>query len=229
MSLIGTMLKEPRVFTHSATALADLDSTWGVVAGVLTPQLASAGQDYPAGPTAGVTTTGGSGIGLTVNVTAVLGVISVVAVTVGGEGYRAGDIVRIDSIGGLGEGAYLELIQANLAGGTAWALGEPLSPLGVVKGAPLDSVTRNNAVAYEFPAGTEFLSNKEGATLYIGSDMDISVILEDPIDIATGIPDKVVEFTGVKAGSFLPVKVLTVTTWSTIAVPATYDDIIVMY
>jgi len=223
MSLIGTMLKEPRVFTHSATRLSDLDSTWGIVSGVLTPQLASAGQDYPAGPTAGVTTTGGSGIGLTVDVTAVLGVITIVSVTAGGEGYKAGDIVRIDSIGGLGEGAYLELIQANLAVGTPWALGDPLSPLGIVKGAPLDSVMRENSTRYLVGVNEHFF-NKEGATLYVGVTGNITVILEDPVDEMTGIPNKTVQFLGVQAGTFLPIKALTVTVWG-----GSLNDIVAMY
>ncbi len=58
----------------------------------------------------------------------------------------------------------------------------------------------------------------------MGVTGDITVILEDPVDEMTGIPNKTVQFLGVQAGTFLPIKALTVTVWG-----GSLDDIVAMY
>ena len=54
-----------------------------------------------------------------------------------------------------------------------------------------------------------------GAALYVGADMDITVINEAGTEV---------EYKGVKAGSFLPVSVLSV-----VAGPADLDDVLALF
>ena len=70
--------------------------------GIASPPTTSGAYTGAAGPFTGVATTGGTGTGLTVDVTLTTNNVSAIAVNAGGKGYTAGDTITIDGalIGG---------------------------------------------------------------------------------------------------------------------------------
>ena len=74
-------------------------ATGGVPATLGTGTLPTASGNYGAGPYVGIATTGGTGTGLTVDVTVAANDVTAIAIKTGGKGYTAGDTITID--GGL--------------------------------------------------------------------------------------------------------------------------------
>ena len=71
----------------------------GVVSTITPPTLPTTTGSYGAGPYAGIATTGGSGTGLTVDVTVASNDVTAIAINAGGTGYVTGESITID--GGL--------------------------------------------------------------------------------------------------------------------------------
>lgn len=221
MSLIGTMFKEPRVFVHDAYNLSRLYSKYGELTAFAGLTIFSAGSGYfPAGlALTDVRTQGGHGGGLTVDITTnAAGGVTAATVNQQGEGYLPNDIVSIDaSFGGIETGtgngnATIQIQPADLVAATAWALGDPLTIMPYEK-TSISYFKEKSSYTYEF-GGTTFENPGPPAGIYVGVDMDLTVILENPIDAYTGVPDKQIEFTGLKGGTFYPLSVLTVTAQS---------------
>jgi len=224
MSLIGTMMREPRVFAHDAIALSDLKDIYGALNGVTYTfaggEIINQGTNYQQVAT-NLPLQGGSGGGGTCSIVAdpVTGGVTDLTIVAAGLGYREGDIVTVGSpgvVGGvtvpMGDGNCRFEIQAgDLQAPIPWALGDALTlmPFSV----PYNGLNwSKDKTKYTYEFGGATISNPgPPAALYIGADMDISVIMENPIDPYTGVHDKVVEFKGVKAGTVLPISVLTVT------------------
>lgn len=209
MSLIGTMYKEPRVFAHDAYALNQLKSAYGVVnAAGLT--LRSQGQNYfCANGATDVRVQGGSGSGLTVDLTVDMadGKVSTALVNSSGSGYLPGDVVTIDA--DCGSNTATAVIDAlNLGPATAWAAGDPLTIMPGPK-TDIDFYREKTQYTYVFGKNT-YVNPGPPAALYIGVDTSITVIMEASNNIFDGLTKQVV-IPGLKAGTILPFSVLTIT------------------
>ena len=223
MSLIGTMMREPRVFAHDAYALSQLQSQFGIISAAgLTVQ--SQGTSYfCANGATDVRTQGGSGSGLTVDLTVdmVTGGVTAAAVNQQGSGYLAGDIVTIDAECGQDTAALLIGVP-DLAIPVAWAVGDPLT---ITPGPKTDINFYREKTQYTYTFGKNTFANPgPPAALYIGVDTALTVIMEASNNIFTGVT-KEVEIPGLKAGTVLPFSVLTITDLGA----ATLDDIIALW
>jgi len=205
MSTIGTTLKEPRVFAHDAIALEDLTGYPPTPAATFT--IIDGGTDYTPGVLGTTTLDGGKFANVNV-VTAPAGVVTGVNLA-GGDGginYTVGDRLRLS---GGNFDCILEV--ATVAATGSWALGDPIiAPEPTFNTVPYWNEKMSytyTTTAVEVPGnfGT-FHTPGPGAALYVGADMDITVINE---------AGTIVEYTGVASGSFLPVSVLSVTAKST--------------
>ena len=223
MSLIGTMMREPRVFAHDAYALSQLQSQFGSIAAAgLTVQ--SDGTNYfCANGATDVRTQGGSGSGLTVDLTVdpLTGGVTAAAVNQQGSGYVAGDIVTIDAECGQNT-ATLLIGVPDLSLPVAWTIGDPLT---IMPGPKTDISFYREKTQYSYTfGGVDFVNPGPPAALYIGVDTAITVIMEASNNIFTGAT-KEVEIPGLKAGTVLPFSVLTITDLGA----ATLDDIIALW
>tara|TARA_R100000742_G_C4278730_1_gene101929 strand:+ start:2824 stop:3474 length:651 start_codon:yes stop_codon:yes gene_type:complete len=216
MSTIGTTLKEPRVFAHDAIALKDLTGYPPTPAATFT--IIDGGTDYTPGVLGTTTLDGGKFANVNVVSVAVGGIVTGVNLA-GGDGgmnYTVGDRLRVS---GGDFNCILEV--ATVAATGTWALGDPIT-------APEPTFNTvpywNEKMSYTYtttplqvPANSgTFHTPGPGAALYVGADMDISVVTE---------AGNVVEYTGVASGSFLPVSVLSVTAKST----AGLDDVLALF
>lgn len=68
----------------------------GVPATLGTPSLPTTSGSYGAGPYAGIATTGGTGTGLTVDVTVAASDVTAIVINAAGTGYTAGDTIKVD-------------------------------------------------------------------------------------------------------------------------------------
>ena len=223
MSLIGTMYKEPRVFAHDAYALSQLKSEYGVVfAAALTIQ--SDGTNYfCANGATDVRTQGGSGSGLTVDLTVdpLTGGVTAAAVNQQGSGYLPGDVVTFDAECGQNT-ADAVITALNLGPAVAWAVGDPLT---IMPGPKTDISFYREKTQYSYTfGGVNFVNPGPPAALYIGVDTSITVIMEASNNVFDGTT-KEVEIPGLKAGTVLPFSVLTITDLG----DATLDDIIALW
>ena len=218
MSTIGTTLKQPRVFAHDAIALSGLNYPIDTIA---TLTIVDGGSNYTAGIVdSAAITGGGSGAEVTITV-AGLAPFDVTGATIvggydGGINYQVGDQITL-SQSGSDENCILQV--ATITATTTWALGDPITPM------PSNFNTVpywNEKMAYTYTmtapgiTGT-FETPGPGAAIYIGADMDITVVNE---------AGTTVTYAGVTAGSFLPVSVLTV---KSISAPADEDDVLVLF
>ena len=204
MSTIGTALKQPRVFAHDAIALNGLpDTLTGEIATITPPIFPVVGSFYVAGL---CNTTGGNGYGATVTIT-VNGSdeIDGIALTDGGEYYESGDTLTIVQPGSTNE---VEFVIASLSAATGWALGDPITPMPrLASNPPVDGYNPipywNEKMAYTYTStlGGPHQTPGPGAAIYMGVGGDITVINEAGTEV---------KYTGVAAGSFLPVSVLSV-------------------
>ena len=96
-SYLGQRVND-RTVTGGSTLLDALAAQAGPSQGVTVLRLTTPGTGY--GTAAGVATSGGSGTGLTVDITAVAGAITVVVVNAPGTGYTVGDVVTVTGGGG---------------------------------------------------------------------------------------------------------------------------------
>tara|TARA_R110002020_G_scaffold64375_3_gene170792 strand:+ start:2482 stop:3159 length:678 start_codon:yes stop_codon:yes gene_type:complete len=225
MSLIGTMYKEPRVFAHDAYALSDLKKKYGIIdPPPYSLNIRSQGVDYScANGATDVRTQGGSGSGLTVDLTVnpATGGVSNAAVNNQGFGYLPGDIVSIDADCGKNT-ATLIINPVDIVTAVAWAFGDPLT---IKPGPKTDISFYGEKTQYSYTFGkTNYVNPGPPAALYIGVDMDISVIMEASNSIFDGTT-KVTQFKGVKAGTVLPFSVLTVTNTTA----GTLDDVVALW
>jgi len=213
MSTIGTTLKQPRVFAHDAIALDDLCKA---TSGVLTGTVTSGGVGgYVALATYETTTNSTYGSGATIRVDTVIGpgIVQTFTIINAGEFYEAGDILTLVG-GGSSDDCTIEV---STVGCTTWEFGDPITPM------PnnFDTVPYwNEKTSYTYT--TSLVGNPgphqtpgPGAALYVGADMDITVINEAGTEV---------EYKGVKAGSFLPVSVLSV-----VAGPADLTDVLALF
>jgi len=213
MSTIGTTLKEPRVFAHDAIALADLTGYPPTPAATFT--IINGGTDYTAGVVYRTVSEGGREAN--VNVVTVDGDGAVTATNLaggdGGRNYTVGDRLRL--VGGTGNNdCILEVATVTSTG--AWAFGDPI----VAPRSTFNTVSYwNEKMSYTYTTSvtgtTVFHTPGPGAALYVGADMDITVINEAGTEV---------EYKGVKAGSFLPVSVLSV-----VAGPGDLEDVLALF
>jgi len=223
MSLIGTMYKEPRVFAHDAYALSQLKSQYGVVnAAGLTIQSDGANYFCANGAT-DVRIQGGSGSGLTVDLTVDMatGGVATAIVNSQGSGYLPGDVVTIDAA--CGSNTATAVIGAlDLAAAAAWTVADPLT---IMPGPKTDIDFYREKTQYTYTVGkTTYVNPGPPAALYIGVDTSITVIMEASENIFTGLTKEVV-IPGLKAGTVLPFSVLTITDLG----DATLSDIIALW
>jgi|TARA_R110002020_G_scaffold30347_3_gene95715 hypothetical protein len=220
MSTIGTTLKQPRVFAHDAIALDDLCGNISgtiVTPGLLVPLVAPdvGGTGYAVGgPHATVTNGGGSGATVTINNVAA-GAVTDFDITGIGQDYEVGDSLTVQS------GNNDCIIFITETGCSAWALGDPITPMPNEALGSMNSVPYwNEKTAYVYSSavlGTgPFETPGPGAALYVGAAMDITVINESTTEVT---------YKGVAAGSFLPVSVLSVTAQSA----GGLDDILALF
>ena len=212
MSTIGTTLKEPRVFAHDAISLKDLTGYPPTPAATFT--IIDGGTDYVAATVYGTTTLDG-GKFANVNVVSVDpgGIVTGVNLA-GGDGginYTVGDRLRLS---GGNFDCILEVATVTATG--VWALGDPIvAPQPTFNTVPY----WNEKTMYKYEStaqvGVTLETPGPGAALYVGADMDITVINEACTQV---------EYKGVKAGSFLPVSVLSV-----VAGPADLDDVLALF
>jgi len=215
MSTIGTTLKEPRVFAHDAISLDDL--TYPPTPAV-TFTVVEAGTDYIAA-TVYDTMSQDGGREANINVVAIGVGGSVTAVDLaggdGGYNYAVGDLITLTGQGS-NNNCIVEVATINSTTGT-WAFGDPITPM------PRSFNTVpywDEKTAYTYTStisATPKQTPGPGAALYIGADMDITVINEACTEV---------KYTGVASGSFLPVSVLSVISKSTGAVG---DDVLVLF
>ena len=214
MSTIGTMLKQPRVFAHDAIALGDLpDTLVGEIATItpLTPLPAGTGYSGAID----MTMTGGSGCGAEFSAIVIGGVIQSFGVfTSGGRNYQIGDVLTATQLGG-GASNDVQVTVATVSVPTAWALGDPITPMMECPTISYWQDKSSYTYSTSIPSGP-FQTPGPGASLYVGVDMDITVINEATTEV---------EYIGVTAGSFLPVSVLTVVDQSA----GDLDDILALF
>ena len=206
MSTIGTTLKQPRVFAHDAIALSGL---CGNISGIIVapglavpltaPDVGGSGYGI-GGPHATVTNGGGSGATVTINNVAA-GAVTDFDITGIGQDYEVGDSLTVQA------GNNDCVIFITETGCSTWALGDPITQMPNETLGSMNSVPYwNEKTAYTYtmtlpgPTGT-FQTPGPGAAIYVGADMDITVVNE---------AGTTVTYAGVTAGSFLPVSVLTV-------------------
>ena len=204
MSTIGTTLKQPRIFAHDAIALDGLpDTLTGEIATITAPILPVVGSFYVAGL---CNTTGGNGYGATVTIT-VDGSdqIDGIALTAGGEHYEIGDTLTIVQPGSTNE---VQFVIASLSAATVWALGDPITPMPRLASNPpvngynpIPYWNEKTSYTYTSTLGGPHQTPGPGAAIYMGVGGSITVINESTTEVT---------YTGVAAGSFLPVSVLSV-------------------
>ena len=211
MSTIGTTLKEPRVFAHDAIALANLTGYPPTPAATFT--IIDGGTDYAVGVLGTTTLDGGKFAN--VNIVSV-GAIDqdVTAVNLaGGDGginYTVGDRLRVS---GGNFDCILEVATVTATG--SWAFGDPIvAPQPTFNTVPYWEEKMSYTYSTSLGA-TVYHTPGPGAALYVGADMDITVINEAGTEV---------EYKGVAAGSFLPVSVLSV-----VAGPADLEDVLALF
>jgi hypothetical protein len=215
MSTIGTTLKQPRVFAHDAIALSGLcGNISGIIAlPALTPTVSTldvtsgevAGTNYTVGgPYA--TTTNGGGSGATVNVlsldVAAPNGVDTFSIATAGQDYEVGDILTvIDPTVPSDNNCQIIITEV---GCSTWALGDPITQMPNEALGSMNSVPYwNEKMAYTYTStlGGPHQTPGPGAAIYMGVGGDITVINESTTEVT---------YTGVAAGSFLPVSVLSV-------------------
>ena len=214
MSTIGTTLKEPRVFAHDAIALNDL--TYPPTPAV-TFTVVEAGTDYTAATVYDtMSQDGGREANINVVAVGVGGTVTSVDLA-GGDGgynYAVGDLITLTGQGS-NNNCIVEVATVNAATGT-WSLGNPITPMPrSFNTVPYWDEKTAYTYSTSLPSGP-FQTPGPGATLYIGADMDITVINEACTEV---------EYPGVASGSFLPVSVLSIVAKST----AGLDDVLVLF
>lgn len=209
MSTIGTTLKQPRVFAHDAIAL---NALCGNISGTIVapgtgetidPTIGDAGgTNYTVGgPYATTTNGGGSGATVTVltlDVAAPNGVATY-DITGIGQDYEVGDILTV--INGPDDNCQIVITET---GCSAWALGDPITQMPNEALGSMNSVPYwNEKMAYTYTStvGGPHQTPGPGAAIYMGVGGSITVINESTTEVT---------YTGVAAGSFLPVSVLSV-------------------
>ena len=214
MSTIGTTLKEPRVFAHDAIALSGLCRLPNTVS-TLALFVTDAGTGYTAATTYATQHNGGEGA--TVQVTGVVGAgeVNTFVLVDGGQNYQAGDLLTL--IGqGSNNNCTVQIVIVTAC--TPWTLGDPITPMP----SNFDTVPywdEKSSYTYTSSAVGNLGPHQTpgpGASLYVGVDMDITVINEATTEV---------EYVGVGAGSFLPVSVLSVVDQSA----GDLDDILVLF
>jgi hypothetical protein len=214
MSTIGTTLKQPRVFAHDAIALSGLCAVEEGITALTTPPTA-AGSGYTNSQVY-ETISSGDGTGALVEVLTdggVPGEVDTFALTYHGDGYAPGDTLTLID-GGSGDDCIITIATT----GCAWQLGDPITPM------PSNFNTVpywNEKMSYTYTSTATgnpgpHQTPGPGAALYVGADMDITVINEATTEV---------EYLGVKAGSFLPVSVLSVVDQSA----GSLDDILALF
>ena len=228
MSVIGTTLKQPRVFAHDAVALKDLPGCiWRGVKGFEDP-LTNAGTLFTVGDVVeGFIKNPGNTLGNGVT-------IVVQAVDPGGEiteyeiveckhgsGYNVGDVITFLSPGG-GTAAVATVEDLLI---TEWDYGCPFTTMNMALtenplyadqsndipdvGQPLEAFLQKTKYVYtcecgeeEAPCNCEYETPGPGAALYIGWPCDtLTVIMES---------EKKVTYNNVPQGTFMPISCLTV-------------------
>jgi hypothetical protein len=212
MSTIGTTLKQPRVFAHDAIALSGL---CGNISGTIVapgtgetidPTIGDVGgTNYTAGGPY-TTTTNGGGSGATVTVltldVATPNGVATYDITGIGQDYEVGDVLTV--INGPDDNCQIVITET---GCSAWALGDPITQMPNEALGSMNSVPYWNekmAYTYDGPVGNPgpHQTPGPGAALYVGVDLtELTVINEATTEVT---------YTGVAAGSFLPVSVLSV-------------------
>jgi hypothetical protein len=203
MSTIGTTLKQPRVFAHDAIALSGLCGNIsgtivapGTAVTLTAPDVGGTG--YAAGgPHATVTNGGGSGATVTIN-NVVAGAVTDFDITAIGQDYEVGDSLTVQS------GNNDCIIFITETGCSAWALGDPITQMPNEALGSMNSVPYwNEKMAYTYTSTVSgpHQTPGPGAAIYMGVGGNITVINESTTEVT---------YTGVAAGSFLPVSVLSV-------------------
>ena len=212
MSVIGTIYKQPRVFAHDATALADLcGSPVNAIATLAVAPPAEPGTGYAAGVYE--TITSGSGVGATVEVLTVtdplVGDVATFTLTTGGEHYKVGDILTLIG-GGSDDNCQIEI--ASITACDTWTWGDPIVP------------TTGAIINYAFEKETYYWNDGSGvhagracSALYVGANMTSITVIQEGKAIQ-GAPTApaaadtpTTTYHNVPAGSFLPISVVTVT------------------
>jgi len=227
MSLIGTMYKEPRIFAHHMVALSSLVLT-DRIPRVIT--IIESGSGFAAGPvvfgpsgTGEVVTTNGNGVNIDLSITAVAGSVTVVSVSLGftyesliiPDGYAVGDRLEVASPTPGVDAAIFEVTSlyqdgpsfsngAQAFGQGTWGSYYPI----IYKNAPY-SQFQKPLVCYGNDCG-DIVCAYGSVGLYIGLDGDYTVVDE---------AGWVVTLMGLKAGTFCPILVVSVTDG-----PEEYED-----
>jgi len=236
MSLIGTMYKEPRVFAHRMVPLESLTIARRVPRTVI---IIDGGTGFPVAPTTygplgtgEVVTTNGNGVNISIQVAALAhpdGTVLAAAPDVGftianilPDGYRVGDRLSLESPTPGGNPCILEVTVLYLEDPSYGSSGnngigkqgwEPYYPI-VYKNSPYNIYynTKEPLTCYD-DGGTgpiEVFCAYGSVGIYIGQDGDYTFIDEAGFEV---------EMLGLKAGSFLPILVVTVT-----AGPADFEE-----
>lgn len=226
MSVIGTTLKQPRVFAHDAVALQDLPGCiWRGVKAFEEP-LTDGGTLFSVGDVIeGFIKNPGNtlGNGVTIEVTAVGGSGEIVEYEIvtckAGSGYNVGDVITFLSPGG-GTAAVATVEDLLI---TEWDYGCPFTTMnmGLTEnplyadqtndipdvGQPLEAFLQKTKYTYtcaneEGPGSCEYETPGPGAALYIGWPCDtLTVIMEST---------KKVTYNNIPQGTFMPISCLTV-------------------
>ena len=226
MSVIGTTLKQPRVFAHDAVALKDLPGCIWRGVKEFDEQNFIAGTLFTVGDVIeGFIKNPGNtlGSGVTIEVQAVDpgGEITEYAIVEckHGSGYNVGDVITFLSPGG-GDAAVatiLDLLFVN------WDYGCPFVTMNTALtenplyadqandipdvGQPLEAFLQKTKYTYtcaneEGPGSCEYETPGPGAALYIGWPCDtLTVVMES---------EKIVTYNNVPQGTFMPISCLTV-------------------
>lgn len=226
MSVIGTTLKQPRVFAHDAVALKDLPGcVWRGVKSFENP-LTNAGTLFTVGDVVeGFIKNPGNtlGSGVTIEVQAVDPPGDITEYTIveckAGSGYNVGDVVTFLSPGG-GTAAVATVEDLLI---TEWDFGCPFTTMNMALtenplyadqandipdvGQPLEAFLQKTKYTYtcnneEGPGSCEYETPGPGAALYIGYACAVlRVVMES---------EKIVVFQNIPAGTFMPISCLTV-------------------
>ena len=95
---------------------------------------------------------------------------------------------------------------------------DPIVPMPVIT-SPLNTPNLGEFITYTVGA-TTYQTPGPGVGIYIGADCDLTVVMESGNEV---------EYTGLKAGSFLPISVLTVTGCSLGVIAVASPSILVIY
>tara|TARA_B100001094_G_C18069555_1_gene739277 strand:- start:394 stop:963 length:570 start_codon:yes stop_codon:yes gene_type:complete len=161
--------------------------------------------------------------------------VSKVEVNAGGTGHAVGDIITLATVScnvkvtevNSGVVTNIMLVPNNTASGS-----QPYGKGGVVDTSYNQSATTGSGVGFSaFVRETNLPeTDVRGASLYVANDLtELSVIMESGSLYATSGPAHTANFKGVKAGTFLPILVKKVVTWTSPAGADQDGEIIALY